>query len=145
MKNHKQKNKKAKNSQKNKSRLQYYDIDIFDTKFFLATSKKMFNEMQKIMKIKKINRTKITKDEDTFGICKHIGVSRGRSNVVIIVGVFDKKITTLVHETMHAIRCMLECRSIDMSTYSGNEIAAYSQEKLFEKFYKHIDNKRYSK
>ena len=85
-------------------------------------------------------RAKLKKHDTTDGICRVHYSLPNDYNVVIIVGVFDGKSSTLVHELMHAVNFMLKSRDIDISTQSGNEIAAYTQEALFLKFHQHLED-----
>ncbi len=111
-----------------------YTVDIFNCDFILATSKEVFDTLENEMGLTECTKEKLSDSKDNNkGVCCRYIID---DKIIIIIGVFDNKLKTLVHESMHAVTKMLLSKGIDLRTYDGNEIAAYTQEKIFCEFNK---------
>ena len=102
------------------------DIEIFNTKCKITTSRKAFKKLEKRFNA----QNQLLPDTEAAGKCAYI-VSKDKH--YIIIGVFDNQAVTLTHELFHAVNYIVDTLGIDLRTDDGNELGARIYEKLYEK------------
>jgi len=100
------------------------NINILNTDVYLITKIKKYNSFKTIIE----NEV----PEHTNGICSSALFEDGK--MVILVGIFDNSLRTLVHELFHAVSSILSEHSIDIT--KENEFGSYLMDYLYDQFSK---------